>query len=145
MFKLAVSDGEVLQRYTLSLFRVVVGFLFFCHGAASLFGVMGGAHNTGGALEPGTWPGWYAAVIQFSGGGMVALGAMTRIMALVNSGSMAYAYFSVHHPQALWPLENGGELAALFCWSFLLLAIAGPGPMAVDALISSRHSRKYQQ
>ena len=51
---------------------------------------------------------------------------------------MAYAYFTVHAEHALLPIQNGGELAVLFCWSFFLLAITGPGPWSVDALTSSR-------
>ncbi len=51
---------------------------------------------------------------------------------------MAYAYFTVHQPGALWPLQNGGEASAMFCWAFLLLVFTGPGALAVDGLFSSR-------
>ncbi|MEU1482663.1 DoxX family protein [Streptomyces sp. NPDC005752] len=125
------------QPYALALFRVVIGFLFACHGAASLFGVLGGSAD-GGTVPAGTWPGWYAAVIQLVGGTLVALGLGTRIAALVSSGSMAYAYFKVHQPESLFPLQNGGEASAVFCWAFLLLVFTGPGAVAVDRLFSSR-------
>ncbi|MER5897507.1 DoxX family protein [Streptomyces sp. NPDC001876] len=125
------------QPYALGLFRAVIGFLFACHGAASLFGVLGGAMG-GGTVPSGTWPGWYAAVIQLVGGTLVALGLGTRIAALVASGSMAYAYFKVHQPESLFPLQNGGEASAVFCWAFLLLVFTGPGAVAVDRLFSSR-------
>ncbi|HWU08599.1 MAG TPA: DoxX family protein [Streptomyces sp.] len=125
------------QPYALGLFRIVIGFLFACHGAASLFGVLGGA-NGGGTVPVGTWPGWYAAVIQLVGGTLVALGLGTRFAALIASGSMAYAYFKVHQPEALFPLQNGGEPSALFCWAFLLLVFTGPGAVALDRLFSSR-------
>lgn len=124
------------QPYALGLFRVVIGFLFACHGAASLFGVLGGSN--GGTVPAGTWPGWYAAVIQLVGGTLVALGLGTRFAALITSGSMAYAYFKVHQPESLFPLQNGGEASALFCWAFLLLVFTGPGAMALDRLFSSR-------
>ncbi|AJP01816.1 DoxX family protein [Streptomyces cyaneogriseus subsp. noncyanogenus] len=127
------------QPYVLGLFRIVVGLLFACHGAASLFGVLGGAAGTdGGTLEAGTWPGWYAAVIQLVGGGLVLLGLGTRVAALIASGSMAYAYFKVHQPGALWPLENGGEPSALFCWAFLLLVFTGSGAFGLDRLFTRR-------
>ncbi|MDQ0796626.1 DoxX family protein [Streptomyces sp. B1I3] len=125
------------QPYALGLFRVVIGFLFACHGAASLFGVLGGAMG-GGSIPAGTWPGWYAAVIQLVGGALVALGLGTRLAALISSGSMAYAYFKVHQPESLFPLQNGGEASAVFCWAFLLLVFTGPGALAVDRLFSSR-------
>ncbi|MBD0417730.1 DoxX family protein [Streptomyces sp. NPDC052309] len=125
------------QPYALGLFRMVVGLLFACHGAASLFGVLGGAAG-GGTVDAGTWPGWYAAVIQLVGGGLVLLGLGTRAAAVVASGSMAYAYFKVHQPTALWPMENGGEAAAMFCWAFLLLAFTGSGAFGLDRLIARR-------
>ncbi|GHH33855.1 putative oxidoreductase [Streptomyces candidus] len=127
--------------YALALFRFVTGLLFACHGAASLFGVLGGAGGTGGTVPAGSWPGWYAAVIQLVGGTLVALGLFTRTAALISSGSMAYAYFVMHQPEALWPLENGGEASAMFCWSFLLLVFTGPGAVAVDRLLASGRAR----
>ncbi|MCZ0973234.1 DoxX family protein [Streptomyces noursei] len=123
--------------HALALFRIVVGLLFACHGAASLFGVLGGAMGTGHAVPTGSWPGWYAAVIQLAGGLLVLLGLGTRAAAFVSSGSMAYAYFTMHQPHALWPLQNGGEAAAMFCWAFLLIVFTGPGSWALDRLFSN--------
>ncbi|WNI24988.1 DoxX family protein [Streptomyces sp. ITFR-16] len=125
------------QPYVLAIFRIVVGLLFACHGAASLFGVLGGAMG-GGSIPAGTWPGWYAAVIQLVGGSLVALGLGTRAAALISSGSMAYAYFKVHQPGALLPLENGGEPSAMFSWVFLLIVFTGPGALALERLFTSR-------
>lgn len=125
------------QPYALGLFRIVVGLLFACHGAASLFGVLGGAAG-GGTIEAGTWPGWYAAVIQLVGGLLVLLGLGTRAAAFIASGSMAYAYFTVHQPGALWPMENGGESSAIFCWALLLLVFTGSGSFGLDRLLTRR-------
>ncbi|QES05897.1 DoxX family protein [Streptomyces venezuelae] len=125
------------QPYALGLFRIVVGLLFACHGAASLFGVLGGAMG-GGTVPAGTWPSWYAAVIQLGAGGLVLLGLGTRTAAFLASGSMAYAYFKVHQPESLFPLQNGGETAALFCWAFVLLVFTGPGALALDRLFGGR-------
>ncbi|MFJ8541994.1 DoxX family protein [Streptomyces sp. NPDC093586] len=133
------------QPYALGLFRIVVGLLFACHGAASLFGVLGGAPGSGGTMEAGTWPGWYAAVIQLVAGGLVLLGLGTRAAAVVASGSMAYAYFKVHQPGALWPMENGGEASAMFCWAFLLLAFTGSGAFGLDRVLSRRTSEPEEQ
>lgn len=116
-------------------FRIVVGILFASHGAASVFGVFGGAVGTlGGTVPLGSWPGWWAAVIQLVGGVLVALGLFTRAAALISSGSMAYAYFVVHQPTGLLPIENNGDPAALFAWSFLLIAALGSGPWALERL-----------
>ena len=126
------------QPYVLGLFRIVVGLVFTCHGAASLFGVLGGAMGRGGTIPAGTWPGWYAAAIQLVGGALVLLGLGTRAAAFISSGSMAYAYFDVHQKAALWPIQNGGELSVMFCWSFLLLVFTGAGAFALDGLIARR-------
>ncbi|NEB82542.1 DoxX family protein [Streptomyces sp. SID14478] len=127
------------QPYVLGLFRIVVGLLFACHGAASLFGVLGGA--MGARPEAGAWPGWYAAVIQLVGGSLILLGLGTRLAALISSGSMAYAYFHVHQPEALWPIQNGGEASAMFCWTLLLLVFTGSGAFGLDRLFAGRGER----
>ncbi|ARZ70329.1 DoxX family protein [Streptomyces sp. HU2014] len=135
----ALSDRlDAARPYALSAFRIVVGLLFACHGIASLFGVLGGAAGTGGTVEAGTWPGWYAAAIQLVGGGLVLLGVGTRTAALISSGSMAYAYFDVHQGMALWPIQNGGEASAMFCWAFLLLVFTGPGALSLDRLFGRK-------
>ncbi|AEW93011.1 MULTISPECIES: DoxX family protein [Streptomycetaceae] len=121
----------------LGLYRLVTGVLFACHGAAGLFGAFPGA-QAGQAAFP-QWPGWWAALIELAGGALVAVGLFTRPAALVSSGAMAYAYFSVHQPHALWPIENHGEPAVLFCWAFLLIAVTGPGHYSLDRLLG--HAR----
>lgn len=122
------------RPFVQAVFRAVTGFLFACHGAASLFGVLGGAHG-GATVTPLQWPGWWAAVIELAGGILVALGLFTRTAAVICSGSMAYAYFSVHQANALFPIDNGGEPAAMFCWSFLPIACLGPGTYALGTLV----------
>lgn len=121
------------QPYALSLFRIVVGLLFTCHGVASLFGVLGRPE-----LSAGEWPGWYAAAIQLVGGVLVLLGLVTRPAALIGSGSMAFAYFDVHQKHALLPIQNGGEAAVFFCWALLLIVFAGPGALALDRVWAAR-------
>lgn len=120
------------REHAVALFRFVLGFLFFCHGAGALFGAFG---STRPIVEFGAWPSWWASVIQLVGGAAVALGLGTRIAALVCSGSMAYAYFSVHQPKALFPIQNGGESAAIFCWGFLLIVFIGSGSWALDSVL----------
>ncbi|OAH16408.1 DoxX family protein [Streptomyces jeddahensis] len=129
------------QPYALGLFRVVIGLLFACHGASKLFGILGGADGQGGTVPSGTWPGWYAGVIELVGGSLVVLGLGTRFAAFIASGAMAYAYFKVHQPGALWPIQNGGEPAALFCWAMFLLVFTGSGALGLDRLFASRGSR----
>ena len=118
------------SRVSLSVTRIVVAFLFACHGAQTLFGTR--------TVAAGSWPGWWAAAIELVGGILVLLGLFTRPAAVLCSGAMAYAYFVVHQPNALLPLQNKGELAALYSWVFLLIAILGPGSIALDAVLRRR-------
>jgi putative oxidoreductase len=127
---------NVLERWrdeVLAVFRIVVGFLFACHGAAGLFGVLGEER-----VAAFVWPSWWAAAIQVVGGALVMVGFGTRVAALLCSGSMAYAYFSVHQVDALLPVQNGGEKAALFAFAFLLIAFLGNGAWALESSLSLR-------
>ncbi|HLU97654.1 MAG TPA: DoxX family protein [Thermobifida alba] len=129
----------------LALFRMVVGLFFLCHGLASLFGILGGNQGTGQAVEFASWPGWWAALIQLLCGALVLVGLLTRASATLASGSMAYAYFVVHQPHGLLPITNGGELAAMYSWTFLLIAVLGPGAWALDHLIQRRSGTSEQR
>jgi putative oxidoreductase len=135
---------DTLRPGVVSFFRIAVGLLFTCHGAASIFGVLGGAFG-GGTIAAGTWPGWYAALIQLVGGALVTAGLLTRPAALLCSGSMAYAYFTVHQKEALFPIQNGGEAAAMFSLAFLLVAVLGAGPLALDALLGRRQEEASEE
>lgn len=134
-----MPDLRSLPPYGLSLYRIVIGFLMACHGASTLTN-WPGKPATGHALSPTTWPGGVAAVLQLVFGVLVAIGLGTRLSAIILSGTMAYAYFSVHQKHALLPMSNGGEAAALFSWSFLVIAIVGAGPLALDALMAPSRS-----
>ncbi|MEV7225522.1 MULTISPECIES: DoxX family protein [Polymorphospora] len=128
-----------------SLFRAVVGLLFACHGAATVLGLFGGARGTGQAVEVGAWPAWWAGLIQLVCGLLVLVGFATRPAAVLSSGSMAYAYFVVHQPTNLFPIENGGVTSALYAWAFLVIAVLGAGPWSLDALLSRRGNRAGAQ
>lgn len=130
-----MPDLKTLPPFGISLYRIVIGFLMACHGASTLTGFP--AKPVGGhTLSPTTWPGGVAGVLQLVFGVLVMLGLGTRISAVILSGTMAYAYFSVHQKHALLPMANGGEPAALFSWAFLLIAIIGAGPLALDAVLA---------
>lgn len=118
------------REHVIGLYRIVIGFLFACHGLKTLFGLFGA--KTTAAV--GVWPSWWAAVIQLVCGALVCFGVGTRSAAVLGSGSMAFAYFTVHLPTGLLPIQNGGEASTLFCWSLLLVAFVGPGRFALSNL-----------
>ncbi|SFP53529.1 putative oxidoreductase [Amycolatopsis arida] len=131
---------ELARAATLGAVRIVVAFLFVCHGLQGL-GLFGGIDGAGGAAPFGSWPGWWATILEVVAGGLVLLGLATRPAAILCSGAMAYAYFVVHQPMGLLPLQNLGEQAALFSWIFLLIGVFGPGAFAVDNLLRRRRVR----
>ena len=109
-----------------TILRIVAGLLFACHGAQKLFGVLGG-HRAPLASQLGA-----AGIIEFVGGLLIAIGFLTWIVALIAAGEMAVAYFQVHLPRGLWPIQNGGELAVLYCFLFLYIATRGAGKWGVQ-------------
>lgn len=134
------SIDLLLNRFAalvLGVFRIVVGGLFALHGTAKLFGWPA---TESGAVPFGTWPYWWAGLIELVVGVLVALGLVTRLAALLGSGTMAYAYFTAHQPDGVLPLQNGGELAVLYCFAFLLIAFVGAGAFAVQGGAASNSS-----
>ena len=120
---------RVLGRFSPQLYalmRIVVGLLFACHGAQKLFGLFGGPHMPL-ASQLGL-----AGVIEFVGGLLITIGFLTGTVAFVASGEMAYAYFTQHSPHGLVPIQNGGELAVLYCFVFLYIASRGAGIWGLD-------------
>jgi putative oxidoreductase len=80
----------------------------------------------------------YAAVIELIAGALLVIGLLTRPAAFIASGMCAVAYFYAHLPRGIYPMLNGGELAALYCFVFLYIAAAGAGPWSLDAVIRNR-------
>jgi putative oxidoreductase len=114
----------------LSLLRIVAGLMFMQHGTQKIFGFPEAAR---GPFDLVSQMG-IGGVLELVGGGLLVLGLFTRPVAFILSGMMAVAYFQFHASSSLYPLVNGGELAALYCWVFLYLAFAGGGAWSVDAL-----------
>jgi putative oxidoreductase len=117
--------------YLYAVMRIVVGFLFACHGAQKLLGVLGGFGPSGGTAPLFSLMG-LAGVIELLGGLCIMLGWLTGSVAFIASGMMAAAYFMAHHPSSFWPILNNGEPAVLFCFIFLYMASVGSGVWSLD-------------
>lgn len=114
-----------------ALLRIMTGFLFLWHGTQKLFAV---------PVPPPPVPPFVIAIagpIELVGGLLVMIGLFAGWAAFLCSGLMAFAYWMVHGPQALLPIQNGGELAVLFCFAFLYISTRGSGIWSVDA---ARHA-----
>jgi putative oxidoreductase len=119
--------------YLLSILRIVAAFLFLQFGTAKLFGFPAPIMPGGGTAPFGSLP-WVAGFLETFGGAFLLVGLFTRPVAFLLSGEMAFAYFMGHAPQGFWPVLNQGHPAVLFCFTFLYLSAAGPGPWSLDAL-----------
>ena len=115
--------------YLLSILRIVAGFLFIVHGTQKLFGYPEGM--PGGPVDLMTRAG-VAGMIETVGGTLLLFGLLTRPIAFLLSGEMAFAYFTAHMPRGGLPIQNGGELSVLYCFVFLYNAARGAGIWGVD-------------
>jgi len=115
----------------LSLLRIVSGLLFMAHGTQKFLSFPAGPMaGSGPALAS---LGAYAGIVELACGLLIAIGLFTRPAAFLASGTMAVAYWYAHAPQNFYPVNNGGDAAILYCFIFLYLVFAGPGPWSLDA------------
>ena len=113
------------EPYAYTLLRIVAGLLFLFHGLQK-FGILGGG------MVPLMGKLGLAAIIETVGGALIMVGFMTSPIAFLASGEMAYAYFTQHQPKGTWPIQNQGELAALYAFIFLYISTRGSGMLSVD-------------
>ncbi|MGK5023541.1 DoxX family protein [Janthinobacterium sp. RB2R34] len=115
----------------LGILRIITGFLYLQHGTAKLFGTPHVAMFDGVQLLSLMG---VAGILELVGGALLLLGLFTRPVAFILSGQMAVGYFMMHAPQGFLPILNGGELAVLYCFTFLYFAAAGGGAFSLDGL-----------
>ena len=119
--------------YLLSILRVMAAFLFMQPGTAKLFAFPAAVLPGGGTAQIWSLIG-LAGILEVFGGLLLLMGLCTRPVAFLLSGEMAVAYFMAHAPQGFWPILNHGELAISYCFLWLYLSAAGPGPWSIDAM-----------
>ncbi len=117
----------------LSVLRMVSAFIFLLHGTQKLLGIP----PTERVIETFSLP-WIAGVIEIVCGLAILVGFQTRAAAFLSSGLMAFAYWIAHAPRDLFPTNNGGDASILYCFIFLYLVFAGPGPWSLDAAMKSK-------
>ena len=113
----------------LSVLRIVTALLFFSHGTQKLLGFPASEFAPPLFSLMG-----FAGVLEIVGGLLLIAGLFTRPVAFILSGMMAVAYWMAHAPQSFFPVNNAGEAAVMFCFVFLYIFFAGPGPWSVDAV-----------
>jgi putative oxidoreductase len=119
---------QPFQAQVYALLRIVAGFLFLWHGTQKLVGF---------PMAPPPGPPLLFSIaggIELVGGLLIMIGLLAGWAAFICSGQMAVAYWMVHGTHALLPIQNGGELAVLYCFIFLFIATRGSGIWSVDAM-----------
>jgi putative oxidoreductase len=127
-------NADPSVRVTYFLLRIVAGLLFIHTGGLILFGWFGGMPGQASPPPLFSQTG-IGGVLEFFGGIAIVLGLGTRPVAFILSGMMAVAYWQFHAPTNMWPAQNQGIAAILFCFLFLYMAAAGGGDWSLDALI----------
>lgn len=124
---------KLLEKYAdhaYALLRIVAGALFLFHGAQKILGAFGAARPPFGSQF------WFAGIIELFGGLAIMLGLGTRVAAFIASGEMAVAYFQAHWKfqmgNGFFPIVNQGELAVLYCFLFLYIALKGAGQWSLN-------------
>ena len=116
-----------------ALFRIVLGALFAMHGAQKIFGILGGFKDTPGATAPTGSQAWIGGLIELVCGLLILVGLQAGWAAFLASGTMAVAYFQFHqYPKGGLPMQNGGELAVIYCFAFLVIATKGSGIWSIS-------------
>lgn len=119
---------------TLLILRLGAAVIFWQFGASKFLGLFGGR-------PPGPFQlRWFAGVMEFFGSPLIAAGLWTRAVAFLLSGEMAVAFWTSHAPRgpSIWPIQNGGEPAVLFCFIYLYLVTSGPGLFSLDGARSRK-------
>ena len=129
----SLPDGAVL-----GIFRILVGLLFVQHGLQKVFGMLGGELYEFPNMR------WFAGMIELFGGPIIALGLLTRPIAFLLCGEMAFAYFINHNYRSFWPIQNLGERAVLFCYIYLFLVTVGPGKFSLDGVLWPKRARSEE-
>ncbi|ACL63151.1 DoxX family protein [Methylobacterium nodulans] len=133
-----MTRAATLDRHAptvLSVLRIVAALIFMAHGTQKVLGFPAHPNPPGLMTLSGV-----AGILELIGGALLALGLFTRPVAFILSGEMAFAYFIAHAPRSFFPVLNGGDAAILYCFVFLYLVFAGPGPLSLDALGSRGRS-----
>ncbi|MEZ5331785.1 MAG: DoxX family protein [Thermoanaerobaculia bacterium] len=124
----------------LSVLRIAAAFVFIPSGTMKLFAYPMGMPPDGATAELFTQV-WLGGFLEVFVGGLVLVGLFTRPAAFLLSGEMAVAYFQFHAHGGFWPTVNGGVAAAVYCFLWLYISAAGPGPWSVDAWRRGRSRR----
>ena len=123
----------------LSVLRIVSALIFMEHGTQKLLGFPPMAQGMS-PPAPLTLL-WFGGILEMVGGALLLIGLFSRPVAFILAGEMAVAYWMFHAPGGPFPALNGGDAAILYCFVFLYIAAAGPGPWSLDSRLNAGRRR----
>lgn len=126
------------EEIALALLRVVAGLMLMQHGVQKLFGLLVPPERAGRGVAETFERSWFAGMLETFVAPLLVVGLLTRPVAFLLSGLMAFAYFLSHADDGFWPILNRGELPALYCFVFLYLSARGGGRYSLDGWLASR-------
>ncbi len=124
------SLAETWAPRALAVLRIVAALIFIAHGTQKLIGFPA---PPSGAFPPALSLPWFASFIEIVGGILLLLGIFVRPAAFLMSGTMAVAYWMAHAPRSVFPVNNGGDAAILYCFVFLYIFVAGGGAWTLSS------------
>jgi putative oxidoreductase len=129
-----VIQQTVWAPRLLSILRIVSGLVLWQHGIQKLLQFPDPTRPVPsfGSLS------WFAGLLELLLPPLIILGLLTRPVAFILAGLMAFAYFIGHAPRGFYPSMNGGALAIMYCFVFLYLAFAGGGTFSLDYLFPAK-------
>jgi putative oxidoreductase len=137
-----------MKDLALFLIRITLGALLAGHGSQKLFGWFGGpglknwhgfTENMG--MKPGRVWGSMAAVSEFGGGVLTALGFLNPAGPIAISGVMTVAIRKAHWGKPIWAQQGGAELPLTNLATATALTLVGPGKLSLDNLFGIRIPR----
>ena len=140
---------QTSNDYTLTFVRLLLGIVFFAHGAQKLLGWFGGFGFTAtvGAFGKMGMPlaiAYFAIFVEFFGGLSLIFGLLSRLGALGITADMCGAVATVHYHNGLFMNWYGMQKGEPFEFHLLAIAIGvlilvrGAGALSLDRLIASK-------
>ena len=138
---------ETSNDVAFTILRVILGIVFFAHGAQKMLGWFGGFgfHATMGSFAHMGMPAPVAFLVicaEFFGGLGLIVGLLTRIAALGIAGEMVGAIFMVHLPNGFFMNWMGAQKGEGIEYHLLVIAMGaalflrGAGAFSADREIS---------
>lgn len=129
--------------FGLLILRLILGLTVAAHGAQKLFGWWGGPGMSKWTesvkrlrIRPAQPWAWIAALSEFGGGFLLALGLLSPLGSLAIVGAMLVAITTVHLSKGFWVSKGGYEFNFAIIGGAAALAFTGPGAYSLDNALS---------